>query len=96
MGVFPQLTLTHLIPKERVSEEYLLKLYEGTRASIMLLIYKRTGIVPRFPLRPWGLLSALKHLVTKRGIHRHMYLANVRATFTARRVIKTGQPRGDA
>jgi hypothetical protein len=96
MGIFPQLKLTHLIPKERVSKEYLLKLYEGTRASIMLLIYKRTGIVPQFPLRPWGLLGALKHLVTKRGIYRHMYLANVRATFAARREIKNSQARGDA
>jgi hypothetical protein len=96
MGIFPQLRLTHLIPKERVSREYLLKLYEGTRASIMLLIYKRTGLVPQFPLRPWGLLGALKHLVTKRGIYRHMYLANVRATFAARRVIKNVQARGDA
>jgi GT2 family glycosyltransferase len=96
MGIFPQLRLTHLIPKERVSREYLLKLYEGTRASIMLLIYKRTDLVPQFPLRPWGLLGALKHLVTKRGIYRHMYLANVRATFAARRVIKNVQARGDA
>jgi GT2 family glycosyltransferase len=102
MGIFPQLKLTHLIPKERVSKEYLLKLYEGTRASIMLLIYKRTGIVPQFPERPWGLLGVLKHLVAKRGIYRHMYLANVRATFAARRVIfaarraiKNGQARCD-
>jgi hypothetical protein len=36
-------------------------------------------------------LGALKDLVTQRGIYRHMYLANVRATFAARRVIKTAE-----
>jgi glycosyltransferase involved in cell wall biosynthesis len=91
MGIFPQLKLTHLIPKERVSKEYLLKLYEGARASIMLLVYKRTRIAPQFPLWPLGLLDTLKHLVTERGIHRHMYLANVRAAFAARRVIKMSE-----
>lgn len=32
-GVFPELKLTHLIPKERTSIHYLLKVYEGSQTS---------------------------------------------------------------
>jgi glycosyltransferase involved in cell wall biosynthesis len=95
MGIFPQLKLTHLIPKERVGKKYLLKLFEGTRASIMLLIYKRTGDIPDSPLRPWSLLSILKNLLTQRGIRRQMYLANIRAVLRARHTIKEGEARSD-
>ena len=87
IGVFPQLRLTHLIPKERVTPEYLLRVYEGTNTSNLLLVYKQTGNIPQSPLRPWGLLSALKNLLTQHGLHRRMYLANIRAASHARRVI---------
>ena len=33
MGIFPELRMTHLIPKERVSEEYLLRLAEANQIS---------------------------------------------------------------
>jgi glycosyltransferase involved in cell wall biosynthesis len=87
MGVFPQLRLTHLIPKERVTTEYLLKVYEGTSTSNLLLAYKHTGDIPQSPLRPRGLLSALKALLTRRALHRGMYLAQIRAALRARRII---------
>ena len=32
MGVFPELKMTHLIPKERVSDEYFLRLAEATKS----------------------------------------------------------------
>jgi glycosyltransferase involved in cell wall biosynthesis len=95
MGVFPQLRLTHLIPKERVTTEYLLKVYEGTSTSNLLLDYKWTGKFPQSPLRPRGLLSAFKNLLTQHGLHRRMYcrmyLANIRAASHARRVIAEWQ-----
>ena len=46
MGVFPELKLIHLIPKERISENYLLKLFEGTTTSDQLLAYKWQGVNP--------------------------------------------------
>jgi glycosyltransferase involved in cell wall biosynthesis len=95
MGIFPQLKLTHLIPQERVTVEYLLKLYEGTRASILLLIYKRTGNIPNSPLSPSNLLSMLKNLVTQRGLNRRMFVANIRAATTARRIIAEPHNGGD-
>jgi GT2 family glycosyltransferase len=91
MGIFPQLRLTHLIPKERVTTDYLLKVYEGTSTSNLLLAYKQTGNIPQSPLRPRGLLSALKTLLTRRGLYRgtycRMYLANIRAASQARSII---------
>ena len=87
IGVFPQLRLTHLIPKERVCREHLLKLAEGAKASIALLEYKWQGRFPRSPFRPWGILSILKNLIVGRGLERQVYLAHVRGLLMARRII---------
>jgi glycosyltransferase involved in cell wall biosynthesis len=87
MGVFPQLRLTHLIPKERVSREYLLKLVAGAKASDALLQYKWQGRLPRSPFRAWGMLSIFTHLIVLRGLERQTYLAHVRGILTARRII---------
>jgi len=91
MGTFPQLRLIHLIPKERVTVKYLLKVFEGTVMSNLLLEYKWTGRLPNRPLRPRGLLSILKNLLTHHGIDRRIYLANVRAEVTAGQIIAASQ-----
>jgi GT2 family glycosyltransferase len=91
MGTFPQLRLIHLIPKERVTVKYLLKVFEGTVMSNLLLEYKWAGRLPNRPLRPWGLLSILKNLLTHQGIDRRIYLANVRAEVTAGQIIAASQ-----
>jgi glycosyltransferase involved in cell wall biosynthesis len=88
IGIFPELRVTHLIPKERVSARYLLKVFEGTTASDILLAYKWKGSVPTSPLRPWGLLSILKNFITQRGLDRQMYFASLRAVIWARRMIE--------
>lgn len=87
VGVFPELKLTHLIPKARVSQKYLLGLYEGTAMSNIDLEYRWLGKLPQSPVRPWGLLSIVKNLVTRRGLDRRMYLATIRALISARRII---------
>ena len=91
MGVFPELKLTHLITKERVSPQYLLKLFQGTSTSNLLLAYKWKGNIPKSPLRPWGLLSIFKNVILQRGLDRQKYLANIRAMIAARRIIKSSQ-----
>jgi GT2 family glycosyltransferase len=91
MGTFPQLRLIHLIPKERVTVKYLLKVFEGTVMSNLLLEYKWAGRLPNRPLRPRGLLSILKNLLTHQGIDRRIYLANVRAEVTAGQIIAASQ-----
>ena len=87
MGIFPELKLTHLIPKERVSVEYLIKVFEGTVTSLALLAYKWKGIVPESPLSPSGMLSILKNVIIKRGLDRQLYLASLRASLSARKII---------
>ena len=87
VGTFPQLRLTHLIPKERVREPYLTKVKEGTDISNALLAYKWLGIVPRSPFSLRSMLALVRHLATTRGVHRRLHLAGWRAALTARRII---------
>ena len=94
MGVFPELRITHLIRKERVSQKYLLKLYEGTALSDALILYKWKGIRPISPLRPRGLLSIMKNSILRRGLDRLMYFARIRAMISARRIIASSESPG--
>jgi glycosyltransferase involved in cell wall biosynthesis len=93
MGLFPELSLTHLISKERVSREYILKIIEGWKASEILLAYKWKGHLPSSPLRPRGLLSFLKNMIVQKGINRHTYLARIRGTILARSIIAASRPK---
>jgi glycosyltransferase involved in cell wall biosynthesis len=45
-GNFPQLKLTHLIPPDRLTEPYLLRLMEGMAASEVVLVARRGGVTP--------------------------------------------------
>ena len=98
-GVFPELTLTHLIPKERMSLAYLLRVFEDSETSRHVMTFKWRGILPNDPFRPWGLLSIVKNLALTSGLDRTRYLAGVRAAAKARRIIMAsrahGEPRAD-
>jgi glycosyltransferase involved in cell wall biosynthesis len=94
MGIFPELRLTHLIPKERVAPEYLLKIIEGAETSNLLLGYKWNGTRPKSPFRPWGLLWIVKNLIIQRGFDRRIFLAKVRAIISARNIIGSTPDRG--
>jgi hypothetical protein len=50
-GNFPQLRLTHLIPKSRMQPGYLIKLMQGIIVSVILLRHFRTGDLPPEPSR---------------------------------------------
>jgi GT2 family glycosyltransferase len=88
VGTFPDLRLTHLIPKVRVSEAYLAKIKEGTDISNALLAYKWLGIVPRSPFSLRSMVVLAKRLATTRGVHRRFHVAEWRATLNARRIIR--------
>ena len=90
-GVFPELRLTHLIPKERLSRKYLLKLREGTELSNALLFYKWKGTHPISPFGPRGLLSIVKNSILRRGLDRQIYFTKIRAMISARRIIASSQ-----
>ena len=88
MGVFPELGIVHLIPKERVAKSYLLQIVTGTAISNALIAYKWHGIPPSSPLTPRGALSVLKHMAFLSGIEREEYLAKLRGAIKAGAMIR--------
>lgn len=86
-GVFPELKLLHLIPKERVSSSYLLKLYQAGCTTHYLLMFKWNGSVPCHPFGRHALGNTLNSMIVLRGVERQQYLANARAALEARRII---------
>ena len=89
MGIFPELKLTHLIPKERLAEDYLLKIVEAAVLANLLIDYKLDGKLPRSPFSAVGSMTVLKNMLLHRGIDRRAYLANARAAIKARKIIAT-------
>ncbi|MGH6957447.1 MAG: glycosyltransferase [Caulobacteraceae bacterium] len=97
MGVFPQLRVTHLIPKERVQAPYLLRLRTGIGTSDQLLAHKWLGRSPRSFRSPANLLRVGKELATRTGLDRRMYLADLKSTRDAMRIIRNSRTmNGDA
>jgi hypothetical protein len=90
MGVFPELEITHLIPRERVSEEYIRRLVESRTYSHFVFLYKWTGWLPKSPFTAHGIASFCMNLVTRRGFDRHIYFAELRAVLAARRRFARG------
>jgi len=87
MGVFPELSLTHLIPKQRLEEAYLVKIAEGISTSSMVLNYKWGGTIPASPFSAVVLARMLKHILFGGATQRRFALASFRARVAARRVI---------
>jgi glycosyltransferase involved in cell wall biosynthesis len=88
MAVFPQLKVSHLIPKERVTEDYFVKLREGVATSFHLLNYKWRRVSPRNYHSILGAVSILGKMCLLRGVQRRMYLAEVRGAIAARRMFE--------
>jgi glycosyltransferase involved in cell wall biosynthesis len=87
MGLFPELKLTHLIPKERIDEQYLVKITEGIHVSLFLLRYKWLGMHPPSYITVSGILRFIRDCFRFRGLRRRTYLAEVRAANIANRII---------
>ena len=87
MGLFPELCVKHLIPRVRITEEYLIRLIEGTDTSHHLLRFKWRGVIPRSPFHIIELLRASKNLAMRRAVERRVYLASLRAASRARSII---------
>jgi glycosyltransferase involved in cell wall biosynthesis len=87
MGVFPRLRLTHLIPKERIEERYLIDLMECKLMSELLLNFKWRGHVPASTISLRRILSIFKAAILRNGLDRRLYFANLRATMKASRMI---------
>lgn len=87
MGVFPELILTHLIPEQRLREDYLVSLIEGVTLSEILVAYKWRGTIPVSWWSIRNILSLLKNVLFSTGTDRRLYLAKRRATIQAKRII---------
>ena len=87
VGVFPQLRLIYLIPAGRIEEDYLVRIAEGGLTSSFLLDFKWRQIVPASPFSGIGCLRVVRNVLQKKGIHRRMYFAWLRATLGARGII---------
>jgi len=88
VGIFPQLKLTHLIPKDRLTEDYLVKLAGGILASNVLLEYKQLSVVPVSPFAGLlGIPRVIREIFGRKGIERRMYLAEIRSRIRTRAII---------
>jgi hypothetical protein len=87
-GIFPELRITHLIPRHRVSENHITRLVEGNTISDLLLDYKWLNKMPESPGRLKSLLSFLKTIIVYRGIERKNRWASARARSKAISIIK--------
>jgi glycosyltransferase involved in cell wall biosynthesis len=88
VGIFPELKLTHLIPKRRLSEDYLVRMMEDSSLSGLLLYYKWQHIIPQSPFSIKTLFSVLKTILLYRGFDRDIRFAWVRALVKANRIIR--------
>jgi glycosyltransferase involved in cell wall biosynthesis len=88
VGVFPELKMIHLIPRRRVSEEYLIRFAEGASYSNFILTYKWKRVVPQSTYCTRTLLTVLKTVLLYRGVDRRMRFAWLRALAKANGTIK--------
>lgn len=85
-GVFASLRLRHLIPPERVTEDYLVRLTEGIQFSgfVVKRLHGISAVPP--PINAWWHLKYLCDLATKFGRKRRFYLAAKRAQRRSRQL----------
>ena len=82
-GIFPELSLVHLIPSRRLKHQYLAELAEGHAAS-HLLLSRSWGYEASNSENPvLGWFRHLKRLITLKGIARDIYRAERRGRKSA-------------
>jgi hypothetical protein len=96
MGLFPTLSLVHLIPKERVEEDYLVRIYAGIQTSLHLIDYKWHGLVPSSPYTMTNFLHVCKQCLLERRFQRRIYMARLRAMAAARKIIAESEDQNPA
>jgi len=93
-GVFTRLELTHLIPADRVTEEYLLRLCKARAMSSLLLRLIRGMPVRRLPQGPKWWTRFLYDCLRKWGRKRRFFLAEVRGQRSALQTFQELQSAG--
>jgi hypothetical protein len=72
MGTFPELKVIHLIPKERLRDDYIVKIIEGTALSDHLLAFKWRHEVPDSLFSIGIALPTVKKILFSHGIDRRI------------------------
>ena len=87
MGVFPQLRLMHLIPREKVSEDYLRKLIQSYTTDNLIMDYKCRGYTGNFSSFAKMLLTTMRSVVVDDAVNRRMQFARARGFIRAQQII---------
>jgi glycosyltransferase involved in cell wall biosynthesis len=96
IGVFPELKLVHLIPKERLNEDYIVRLLEGVSVSNVLLDYDWRGRGAPNPLGGvLGVPRMIRNLLRRKSFERRLYVAELRGQLRARALILEHTPPAD-
>lgn len=91
-GLFPQLSLTHLIPAKRTTEEYILRLHEGMVFSYYMLSLFYPTLQASVPSPSWRRrLVRLTRFVFASSLSRKMALATARAERNAKKMLSSLQ-----
>ncbi len=87
-GLFKELQLTHIIPKQRVEKSYFLKLSEGIKVSQYILNYLRNpSSLPMIQNPIQNIILRIYNLLTKSRIEYKFFLLENRAKRKARKLI---------
>jgi len=91
MGLFPDLKLTHLIPSNRLTDDYILRISNGLTATHLILTYKWSGIRPRSAYSPIEIARCIKQMMSFDRFQRRLAWADYRARITATQIIANTQ-----
>ena len=82
---FPALTVIHLIPDDRLTEDYIAKVIQSVRAGTLLLSYLRgVGMKPRAKFALWLDRLRARRLPPR---HRRFMMAEIKGELQARELI---------
>lgn len=87
VGTFPELKLSHLIPKRRIEENYLLRIVEASKVSDMLLSHKWRKSGTEKNHSPSAKGSLLNHSIVNLRLQLKLIFLRRRAYKIARRMI---------
>jgi glycosyltransferase involved in cell wall biosynthesis len=89
VGKFPSLVLHHLIPRQRVDPDYLVKAAQGnSHAALLLQLIHRTEEA-RFSTRVWPMFKVFAGLLFLRGMRRRMVWAEAFGQLSALREVQS-------
>lgn len=95
-GNFPSLILTHLIPKQRLQPEYLIRLRQSCTLTSVMLQYFRSGKVPPEPRRLRVTARLLLTYLTRGRHQARIYIAETEAVRLGIRAVHELPARPDA